>query len=385
MFPFLRRKEEIQLRTLKLWERLFEKKQSGLTRTLISFMVGTLGFSAITILYNKTGNYFNSITIFTSILIALFGGFAQSLILTATTALLADYFYITPIGSVLTDIKSLEHFLIANAIGLIINCLVSTLRYSFHQMILAKHEAERGSAAMEKILALVSHDIRNPLTACKMSAGLIFRLSAKSGQNQHLAVRIIDGLNRADSMIQALLDVSRIRAGNGIALKFEYCDLTAIVVQTVEDLAAIYGNRFSLVKSQTILGTWSPDGIRRALENLATNAVKYGSSSTPIVIQVTQKSDTATLSIHNDGKEIEVADQPKLFDSFYRTNIAQQGSEKGWGLGLELVKGIVDAHFGTITVDSRNGFGTTFSLKLPIRSISKSKEDPKPSLPPLYN
>jgi signal transduction histidine kinase len=168
-------------------------------------------------------------------------------------------------------------------------------------------------------------------------------------------------------MIQTLLDANRIRAGSGLSLEFQYCDLSDVINKTYQDLVNIYGQRFSFVKPEPILGVWSSEGIRRALENLATNAVKYGSSGTPITIVLTQESDTAILSVHNEGKEIEQADQAKLFDSFFRTDSAEQRKIIGWGLGLALVKGVAEAHGGTVTVESKKDFGTTFSLRIPIR------------------
>lgn len=105
------------------------------------------------------------------------------------------------------------------------------------------------------------------------------------------------------------------------------------------------------------------DGLRRLIENLASNAVKYGQENTPITISLEQDKNTVTLSIHNKGEPIPLEEQSIIFKQFRRSGSSED--KIGWGLGLPVVKGIVDAHNGSITVESEKNKGTTFIINLP--------------------
>ena len=102
------------------------------------------------------------------------------------------------------------------------------------------------------------------------------------------------------------------------------------------------------------------------IENLAGNAVKYGDGKSPITLKFQKNENQVELSVHNFGKPIAVEDMQRLFEPYQRTGSALSGGHKGWGIGLTLVKGIVEAHGGSVKVRSSLYEGTTFSLILPI-------------------
>jgi signal transduction histidine kinase len=103
------------------------------------------------------------------------------------------------------------------------------------------------------------------------------------------------------------------------------------------------------------------------LENLCENAIKYGAAGRPVAVGLKQCEDRVTIAVHNEGMPIPAADQAKLFQAFKRIEGEEraQGGKTGWGLGLTLVKGIAEAHGGTVTVQSEPGTGTVFSVILP--------------------
>jgi signal transduction histidine kinase len=348
------------------WGRQLQVELTGMRRALFSFALIFAGLGVIALLDKITGYYFASILVTVAIVFGIYGSLRLNLFLIAVMALVADYFFVPPIGSVLTDLKSLEHFLFVVLLCGSISALVSELRGEYREMMWARLEAERAAIAMEKVLALVTHDIRNPLTSCKMAAELILRLPGTADRVPQLTGRIIEGLSRADSMIQTLLDVSRIRAGHGIALRFEFCDLASILSKVAQDMTGDYGSRIVLRTAGPAPGYWSEEGIRRAVENLVTNAVKYGAHERPIEISLLSRGDFAVISVHNEGGAIPKAEQEKLFESFFRTQSAVSAGPKGWGLGLELVKGIAEAHTGKIRVESSPTAGTTFFLEFPV-------------------
>ena len=166
-------------------------------------------------------------------------------------------------------------------------------------------------------------------------------------------------------------------------MKFEYCDLCDLVQKIYEELNFVHSERFRFARPEPIMGFWNPAGIRRAVENLGSNAVKYGSKGRSITITLYSNADNATISVHNEGNEIQEADRAKLFDRFYRTKSVEETSMKGWGLGLAVVKEVAEAHDGAVSVESNKEAGTTFSITAPIRRIghfSPTKNDQRETI-----
>lgn len=228
----------------------------------------------------------------------------------------------------------------------------------------------------ERFVAILAHDLRGPLSAAKMSSQLLIRHPERLDERRDLAVRVERNLDRIDRMIADLLDVSRVRAGQRLPLRLDTCDLGALAEQVVEELSTTHGDRFELVRPQTVRGIWSHEELRRALWNLATNAVKYGSPDAPITVRVEPTPTGARLSVHNLGNPIASKDQARLFDLYSRLkDSARPGS--GWGLGLALVHACAEAHGGQVEVQSNPQDGTTFTLELP--HDSRPFQSPSPA------
>lgn len=227
----------------------------------------------------------------------------------------------------------------------------------------------------KRVVATITHDLRTPLSAAKSAAYLITRMADDTDQVRTLAVRITDAVDRSDRMISDLLDASRLEVGQRLSLRFSLCDLRAIVEQTCHDLATRHGNRFVIHTEGDTTGFWSSEGLRRILDNLLSNALKYGDPMGPITIRLHRVDDRLLLVIHNLGTIIPVEEQQQLFQPFHRTRMAQMSDKRGWGLGLTLVKGIVDAHHGVVKVESYPLDGTTFTVDLPIDARREERED----------
>ena len=221
----------------------------------------------------------------------------------------------------------------------------------------------------ERFVATLTHDLRNPLSAVKTSAQLLLRNKEIAPAIEKNAARILSSVDRADRMIEDLLDASRIRAGENLPIQIAPCDLHALAAETLYDLALLYGDRFRLkMEAPGIHGFWSSEALRRVLENLASNAIKYGSPTAPITVSLHQQNQLVTLSVHNEGPDLSSEDQLTLFKAFRRTKSAQTSGKVGWGLGLTLVRGIAEAHGGKATVKSGLNQGVTFSVNLPLDS-----------------
>lgn len=225
---------------------------------------------------------------------------------------------------------------------------------------------EKERELREQFVATLTHDLRTPLTAAKMGAQFILRRPENVEKNQQLAVKIIRSIDRMDQMVRDLLDASRIRAGESLALTMNPCDLREVALMTLRELGAAYGDRFMLETDRdSISGYWNEDGLRRVIENLASNAVKYGFPQQLITVSLKQTEETAQIIVHNFGNPIAAEEQQSLFEPFQRSHTAQNGSKKGWGLGLTLVKGVVEAHGGYVNVTSSESEGTRFIVTLP--------------------
>jgi hypothetical protein len=168
-------------------------------------------------------------------------------------------------------------------------------------------------------------------------------------------------------MIEDLLDSNLVRAGGLLPLEFERSDLRMIINTTLEEVTAALGNRFIYEPSETpIMGYWDVHYLKRAIENVLVNAVKYGDSLHAVKVSVKANDLKVSISIHNRGQPIQTQDLESLFDPFQRISGAAKPGRTGWGIGLSLVKGVCQAHGGEVSVESLADVGTTFTLTLPL-------------------
>ncbi len=367
---------KLSKKTLNWEAALVSENNSFWLKFLMALIVVSVGLTLTFFFYQLTGLYFATLTIISVILVSLYCGFRIAFFAAIVQGLVADYFFIQPTGALLNTLSGLEHFLIIIGLAVFVSFLISSVRLAFHEMVLARQEAEKAkleaqsaSEFMEKALALVSHDIRNPLASIGLGAQLILKTPGQIEKHQHILSRMLSNIDRADSMIQSLLDVESIRAGKSLHLEFLNCDLSVEVSNMIDEMSLLLETeRLKFFSSDSINGAWGIGGIRRAIDNLLSNAIKYGEPKTPIEIKLSRKGDLAILSIHNEGAEIPHEFQAKLFNAFQRTQVSENSHTKGWGLGLALVKGIAEAHGGLVKVESLKNAGTTFILELPIRN-----------------
>lgn len=214
----------------------------------------------------------------------------------------------------------------------------------------------------EQFIATISHDLRGPLTAARASAEMALRYGHKEELRERMLRKTVESIDRAERMIRDLLDNSLIRGGKPLKLNLTQTHMDQIITHLLEDLTTVYGERFVIKLDGPMDGVWDPDHVRRAVENLAINAVKYGSKTAPITIDVLSEEASGRISItvHNEGDPIPPEKLEHIFEPFYNS-----GTNNSWGLGLPIVNGIAHAHGGNVTIDSRPGAGTAFTLTLP--------------------
>ena len=217
----------------------------------------------------------------------------------------------------------------------------------------------------EQYTATLTHDLRGPISAAKAGAQLIMRAIDKPDLCLKNAKRIVENLGRMDRMIQDLLDADRIRAGLSLSLELEKCDPIAIASELVDEMVTVYGDRLKLLADGKIEAWWSRDLVRRSLENLVSNAAKYGDQRADITARIREAGTSVELTVHNEGSPISEDEQRTLFLKYRRSRSAEKSLVKGWGLGLTLVSGVVKAHHGSIKVESSVKGGTSFIMTLP--------------------
>lgn len=357
-----------------LWEIIFTVKRSFFNRLITAMVIASVCFCLIFLIHYKTGLFFSSLIQITVILIVFYSGFFIGLSLAVILSILADYYFIPPIGGIFNSTAGNDEFIIIILIAFFAATLASTIKAAFQKAAIAKKEAEEATAMMEKVLALVVHDIRNPLTAIRLGAQLILRNPDQEEKQLMVLTKMIKTIDHTDSIIKSLLDIASIKAGKTISLEFLNCDLSSQLGQMVEEMSNILSESLVFIPNDPIWGEWGVDGIHRALENLITNAIKYGEPNTPIVIKLIKEEQWAVISVHNIGKEISLEEQSKLFESYHRTDKATNVNITGWGLGLSLVKAVAEAHGGKVLVESGKEIGTTFTLKLPIQNRSHNPQ-----------
>ncbi len=232
------------------------------------------------------------------------------------------------------------------------------------QMLIQDLEQER--ELRERFVATLTHDMRNPLAAARMSAELLMRERDNRGSLEKLVGRIIDSVDRTDEMIRNLLDANRIYAGEKLPIKVSEFELSKVIREALDDLTTLYGDRFVFEEKTEIVGYWDPAAVRRVIENLCGNAVKYGSPrEITITLNLLKDEISIEISVHNWGIPIPKEELETLFQYFRRQKIAQITGHLGWGIGLTLVRGIAEAHGGTALVESSEENGTTFKVTLP--------------------
>jgi signal transduction histidine kinase len=215
----------------------------------------------------------------------------------------------------------------------------------------------------ERFMAALTHDLRNPLSNALVSAELIKR-SSDLEKMKEFATMIIDNLNRMDGMIRDLLDSARYQTGERLQLHLEEFDMQDVAKEVYDQFTVTHGPRFQIIANPGP-GCWDRDAIKRAIENVLSNAVKYGGAGTPIRIKIDSTNGRVLLSVHNEGDPIPPDHIEGIFQVFRRANAAKEGRIDGWGIGLAYVRSVVESHGGSIAVDSSISRGTTFTMDLP--------------------
>ena len=212
------------------------------------------------------------------------------------------------------------------------------------------------------MLAIVSHDIRNPLNAAHIATQFMLNFSDPDSIQENVEI-VARSVRRIRHIVDDLLDVSRERQGRGISIAPKPTDLRAVCEQVIAELIVGSGERVITCECEVDgTGRWDEDRVLQAISNLVSNALEHGTRGAPVRIHLTGDERCVTVAVQNEGS-IPSEILPRLFEPF-RSARQQARRGEGLGLGLFIAQAIARAHGGSLEVESSGG-RTTFRLLLP--------------------
>ncbi|MCP3105297.1 ATP-binding protein [Myxococcus sp. K15C18031901] len=223
----------------------------------------------------------------------------------------------------------------------------------------------------EQLLAVLGHDLRNPLNAIGASAFQLSRAQDLEPAEQRAVERIRKSAGRMGRMITDILDFARSKLGQGIPISPQVMNMAEVCQAALEELQVAYPHRklsFDAVGDTT--GDWDPDRVSQVLGNLVTNALHHGDADSPVRTTVRGEVKDVVLEVHNHGEPIPDELMPRIFDPFktpstLSTSTAPYKLQRSLGLGLYIVHQIARAHGGHVEVESNAREGTCFRVYWP--------------------
>jgi PAS domain S-box-containing protein len=231
----------------------------------------------------------------------------------------------------------------------------------------SRHAAERAAAWREEVLAMVSHDLRNPLNSIHLGAAALRDLAVPEEKREKMLDRIISVTQQMDRLIQMLLDTSRLESGHGLPVEPSAVDTGTLI----DEACTLF--RPQVEAKRIRLECEVPDGcpsvyvdkerILQVFWNLLGNAIKFTPEGGCVLIRSEPEVGIMRFSVTNPGPEIPPEHIERLFDPFWQES---RTARLGTGLGLPISKAIVQAHGGRIWLESNQATGTTFFFSLPV-------------------
>jgi PAS domain S-box-containing protein len=241
-------------------------------------------------------------------------------------------------------------------------------------------EARSAIRARDEMMGVVAHDLRNPLHTIVMQSSLLRENAARSDGGSRKGAEIIKrAAGRMERLIRDLLDVTRIEAGR-LPLERTAVSAAQLVAEAVQAQAPQAGEAGIELRSECDGGlpdVWADhDRLLQVFENLIGNALKFTPANGRITVGGTRRGGEVVFRVSDTGKGIAAADIPRLFDRFWQ---AGDGDEGGAGLGLSIVRGIVQGHEGRVWAESETGAGSTFFFTIPTAERAGTGGRPGPA------
>lgn len=233
-------------------------------------------------------------------------------------------------------------------------------------------------AAQQQFLADASHELRNPLAIIRTNADLA--LTDKDPQVEELRQAVVVVKRASDRMARLVDDLLALARRESPTFAIEQVDLGRAVAEASEEFLAPAETRGIVLDRAVAPGVvvmGDGDALKRAVANLVENAVRLAPTGSRIRLAVGSERGLAWVAVSDEGPGIAAEDQPRVFDRFWRADKARSRADGGTGLGLSIVRQIAQSHGGDVQLQSKLGVGSTFTIWLPVASVSN---DPAPRI-----
>jgi signal transduction histidine kinase len=228
---------------------------------------------------------------------------------------------------------------------------------------------QRVDQARDLFLAILSHDLRNPLNSIAMSAALLPQLGTPVPEAVGVVSQIATNAQVMARMISDLLDYTRTRLGAGMPVAPAPMDAAKLCRELYDEFRTAHpGREIRFRRDGDATGEWDTDRLRQAVSNLLGNAVQHGGEQSPIELAVAGDPADVSIAVHNGGPPIPPGELPNIFDPLVRGSSAQHPKTNrpgSIGLGLYIAREVAKSHGGRIDVTSTADAGTTFTVRLP--------------------
>ena len=228
------------------------------------------------------------------------------------------------------------------------------------------------AALREQFVAAMAHDLRTPLSTAQMAAEMI-KHTTNDDKALRFADKIVASTQRIDGMTRELLDRIAFCKTGPVRLSIERVDMAALVREIAQSAEVLHPVELAL-EADPVEGWWCREAVRRAIENLVNNAIKYGARDAPIRLAVSTTVERVQLMVHNQGPPIAPEDSESIFQLYRRAGnqgLGERGDRcegegEGWGLGLPYVRRVAEAHGGSVVMSSSLEDGTAFVIDIPL-------------------
>ncbi|NNC22031.1 response regulator [Corallococcus exiguus] len=227
-------------------------------------------------------------------------------------------------------------------------------------------EAREQREFEQQLIGIVSHDLRNPLNAILLSANALLQRDDLGERATKNTGRIISSAERANRLIRDLLDVTQARLGGGLPVQRRRMDFHEATRHALEEVQVAFPERQVVLDQQGDgLGSWDEERLGQVVQNLVTNALRYGEPGSTVRVSTREEGDDLVLEVHNRGRPIPPEMLPTLFQAMRRGHHDEGRSSRSVGLGLYIVQQVARAHGGHVSATSSEEAGTTFTVRMP--------------------
>jgi signal transduction histidine kinase len=226
--------------------------------------------------------------------------------------------------------------------------------------------------AQDIFLGVLGHDLRDPLNSIGVGAQLLTQAGEQDSRSAKLGTQMHTTVLRMNKMLDNLLNFTQCRIGGGLQIAASNVDLAKISGDVVAEFLLSNPNRIIHNHAdENCIGNWDAGRVSQAYQNLISNALQYGHTDSAVTVETKDHGDHIVFTVQNDGAPIPEQNQNQIFDLMHRipSADAERNLKKNLGLGLYIVREIITAHHGSISVSSTAENGTTFRVQLPKNAI----------------